>query len=67
MRVLAGMNQNSTLIAASNSMSVAQDFDHLQMNDRGNRMQIRFECVNPGTDWGVAGYCLEVTRLRHKR
>ena len=66
-RVLAGMNQNSALVAASNTMSVAQEMDHLAINDRGNRMQVKFEGMQPGTDWGIAGWATEITATRHKR
>ena len=66
-RVLAGMNQTAALVAASNSVSVAQDMDRLAINDRGNRMKVRVEGTAPGTDWAVAGIGLEITALKHKR
>lgn len=66
-RALAGMNQNAALIAASNSISVAQDMDHLAINDRGNRMQVRFEGIAPGTDWAIAGWATEITATKHRR
>ena len=66
-RVKVGMNQNSTLVTVTEAMSVAQDMDRLAVDDRGNRMQVRFEGIAPGTDWAVVGIGLEISPSRYKR
>lgn len=62
-RVLCGVDQNTTYRLVTAAMSVAQHRDYLAFAEpTPNEASVRFDGSVPGTDWTLRGYALDITK-----